>query len=99
MTPPRRKVFTYIQTVNHPFVQRSTCPSPAGQDVEKQVRELLETGRIVPSCSSYGAPVLFVPKPDECFRMCIDYRELKLTVKDTYPIPQIDDLIDDFEWG
>jgi hypothetical protein len=79
MTPPHQNVFGYIRTVKHPFVQRSAYPSPEGQEVEKQVRELLETGRIVPFRSSYGEPVLFVPKPDECFRMCIDYRELKLT--------------------
>jgi hypothetical protein len=56
---------------------------------------LLETGRIVPSASSYGAPVLFVPKPDGSLRMCIDYRELnKLTVRKKYPLPRIDDLMD-----
>jgi hypothetical protein len=98
MSPPGRNVFGYIRTVNHPFVQHSAYPSPEGQELEKQVRELLETGHIVPSCSSYGATVLFVPKPAECFRMCIDCRELKLTVKNTYPIPRIDELIDEFEW-
>jgi hypothetical protein len=68
---------------------------PERQEVEKQVKELLETGRIVPSSSSYGAPVLFVPKPDGSLRMCIDYRELnKLTVRNKYPLPRIDDLMD-----
>lgn len=65
------------------------------REVEKQVQELLEAGRIVPSSSSYGAPVLFVPKPDGSMRMCIDYRELnKITVKNKYPMPRIDDLMD-----
>ncbi len=68
---------------------------PERQEVDTQVKELLEAGRIVPSCSSYGAPVLFVPKPDGSLRMCIDYRELnKLTVKNKYPMPRIDDLMD-----
>ncbi|GKE59538.1 putative reverse transcriptase domain-containing protein, partial [Tanacetum coccineum] len=45
-----------------------------------------------------GAPVLFVKKKDESFRMCIDYRELnKLTVKNRYPLPRIDDLFDQLQ--
>jgi Reverse transcriptase (RNA-dependent DNA polymerase)/RNase H-like domain found in reverse transcriptase/Integrase zinc binding domain/Aspartyl protease len=68
---------------------------PERQELEKQVKTLLEAGRIEPSCSSYGAPVLFVPKPDGSLRMCIDYRALnKLTVKNKYPLPRIDDLMD-----
>ncbi|GJV76557.1 putative reverse transcriptase domain-containing protein [Tanacetum coccineum] len=60
-----------------------------------QLQELLEKGFIRPSSSSWGAPVLFVKKKDGSFRMCIDYRELnKLTVKNRYPLPRIDDLFD-----
>ncbi|GJW67601.1 putative nucleotidyltransferase, ribonuclease H [Tanacetum coccineum] len=48
---------------------------------------------IRPSTSPWGAPVLFVKKKDRSFKMCIDYRELnKLTVKNRYPLPRIDDL-------
>ena len=65
------------------------------EEAERQVKELLEAGRIVPSSSPYGAPVLFVPKPDGSMRMCIDYRELnKVTQKNKYPMPRIDDLMD-----
>jgi hypothetical protein len=50
---------------------------------------------IEPSRSLYGAPVLFVPKPDGSWRMCIDYRELhKITIRNKYPLPRIDDLMD-----
>ncbi|GJV95249.1 putative reverse transcriptase domain-containing protein [Tanacetum coccineum] len=51
-----------------------------------------------PSTSPWGAPVLFVKKKDGSFRMCIDYRELnKLTVKNRYPLPRIDDLFDQLQ--
>ncbi|GKE82806.1 putative reverse transcriptase domain-containing protein [Tanacetum coccineum] len=54
-----------------------------------------DRGFIRPSTSPWGAPVLFVKKKDGSFRMCIDYRELnKLTVKNRYPLPRIDDLFD-----
>ena len=55
---------------------------------------LLEKGLIEPSCSPYGAPVLFVKKKDGSMRMCIDYRKLNSTIKNLYPLPHIDDLLD-----
>ncbi|KAJ9523973.1 hypothetical protein QJQ45_022376 [Haematococcus lacustris] len=64
-------------------------------EVKKQVAELLAKGLIEPSSSPYGAPILFVQKKDGSLRMCIDYRALnKLTVRDRYPLPRIDDLFD-----
>ena len=43
----------------------------------------------------WGAPVLFVKKKDETLRLCIDYRQLnKITIKNKYPLPRIDDLFD-----
>ncbi|GJT59882.1 putative reverse transcriptase domain-containing protein [Tanacetum coccineum] len=63
------------------------------KELSKQLQELLEKGFIRPSSSPWGAPVLFVKKKDGSFRMCIDYRELnKLTIKNRYPLPRIDDL-------
>ncbi|GJU48884.1 putative reverse transcriptase domain-containing protein [Tanacetum coccineum] len=60
--------------------------------------EDLPGGFIRPSSSPWGAPVLFVKKKDGSFRMCIDYRELnKLTVKNRYPLPRIDDLFDQLQ--
>ncbi|KAJ9532073.1 hypothetical protein QJQ45_003746 [Haematococcus lacustris] len=64
-------------------------------EMKKQVAELLAKKLIEPSCSPYGAPVLFVEKRDGTLRMCVDYRALnKLTVRDRYPLPRIDDLFD-----
>ncbi|GJW55378.1 putative reverse transcriptase domain-containing protein [Tanacetum coccineum] len=63
-----------------------------------QLQELLEKGFIRPSSSPRGAPMLFVKKKDGSFRMCIDYRESnKLTVKNRYPLPRIDDLFDQLQ--
>ncbi|GJV92803.1 putative reverse transcriptase domain-containing protein [Tanacetum coccineum] len=65
------------------------------KELLKQLQELSDKGFIRPSSSPWGAPVLFVKKKDGSFRMCIDYRELnKLTVKNRYPLPRIDDLFD-----
>ncbi|GJT02040.1 putative reverse transcriptase domain-containing protein [Tanacetum coccineum] len=68
------------------------------QELSNQLKELQEKGFIRPSSSPWGAPVLFVKKKDGSFRMCIDYRELnKLIVKNRYPLPRIDDLLDQLQ--
>ncbi|GJV58143.1 putative reverse transcriptase domain-containing protein [Tanacetum coccineum] len=67
-------------------------------ELSNQLQELVDRGFIRPSTSPWGAPVLFVKKKDGSFRMCIDYRELnKLTVKNRYPLPRIDDLFDQLQ--
>ncbi|GJY14659.1 putative reverse transcriptase domain-containing protein [Tanacetum coccineum] len=92
---------------------RNRCPKKVKQEEVREVRGrayaikdaelkcpnvLLEKGFIRPSSSPWGAPVLFVKKKDGSFRMCIDYRELnKLTVKNRYPLPRIDDLFDQLQ--
>ncbi|KAJ9553882.1 LOW QUALITY PROTEIN: hypothetical protein OSB04_017927 [Centaurea solstitialis] len=71
---------------------------PEMQELSKQLEELLDKGFIRPSTSPWGAPILFVKKKDGSMRMCIDYRELnKLTVKNRYPLPRIDDLFDQLQ--
>ncbi|GJY54105.1 putative reverse transcriptase domain-containing protein [Tanacetum coccineum] len=68
------------------------------KELSVQLQELLEKGFICLSSSPWGAPVLFVKKKDGSFRMCIDYRELnKLTIKNRYPLPRIDDLFDQLQ--
>ena len=59
------------------------------------MQELLDAGAIRPSNSPWGAPVLFVKKPDGSLRFCVDYRALNAaTVKDRYPLPRAEDLMD-----
>ncbi|GKC15043.1 putative reverse transcriptase domain-containing protein [Tanacetum coccineum] len=68
------------------------------KELADQLQELFDKGFIRPSSSPWGAPVLFVKKKDGSLRMCIDYRELnKLTVKNRYPLPRIDDLFDQLQ--
>ncbi|GJZ15580.1 putative reverse transcriptase domain-containing protein [Tanacetum coccineum] len=68
------------------------------KELTEQLQELSDKGFIRPSSSPWGAPVLFVKKKDGSFRMCIDYHELnKLTVKNRYPLPRIDDLFDQLQ--
>nr|GEY92543.1 putative reverse transcriptase domain, ribonuclease H-like domain, aspartic peptidase domain protein [Tanacetum cinerariifolium] len=68
------------------------------QELSDQLQELADIGFIRPSTSPWGAPVLFVKKKDRTFRKCIDYWELnKLTIKNCYPLPRIDDLFDQLQ--
>ncbi|GKB73792.1 hypothetical protein Tco_0935204 [Tanacetum coccineum] len=78
-----------------PVTQAPYRLSPSGmQELSNQLQELTDKGFIRPSSSTWGAPVLCVKKKDGSFRMCIDYRELnKLTIKNQYPLPRINDHI------
>ncbi|GKD57044.1 putative reverse transcriptase domain-containing protein, partial [Tanacetum coccineum] len=82
-----------------PIAKSPYCLAPSElEELSGQLKELQDKGFIRPSSSPWGAPVLFVKKKDGSFRMCIDYRELnKLTVKNRYPLPRIDDLFDQLQ--
>ena len=68
------------------------------RELKEQLQDLLSKGFIRPSISPWGAPVLFVKKKDGTMRMCIDYRQLnKVTIRNKYPIPRIDDLFDQLQ--
>nr|GFC31958.1 putative reverse transcriptase domain-containing protein [Tanacetum cinerariifolium] len=73
--------------------------APSGmKDLSGQLKELSEKGFIRHSSLPWGAPILFVKKNDGSFRMGIDYQELnRLTVKNRYPLPRIDDLFDQLQ--
>ncbi|GKA88376.1 putative reverse transcriptase domain-containing protein [Tanacetum coccineum] len=73
---------------------------PEMKKLSGHLQDLLDKGFIRPGSSLWGAPVLFVKKKDGSFRTCIDYRELnKLTMKNRYPLPRIDDLFDQLYIG
>nr|KYP33810.1 Transposon Ty3-I Gag-Pol polyprotein [Cajanus cajan] len=64
-------------------------------ELKKQIEELQGKQFIRPSVSPWGAPVLLVKKKDGSMRLCVDYRQLnKVTIKNKYPLPRIDDLMD-----
>lgn len=96
--PPEREVDHAIETE-----PGATPPSKAPyrmsplelDELKRQLQELIDLGFIQPSKSPYGAPVLFVKKKDGSLRMCVDWRALnKITVKNKYPLPRIEELLD-----
>ncbi|GJR83731.1 putative reverse transcriptase domain-containing protein [Tanacetum coccineum] len=99
--PPTRQVEFQIDLVPGaaPVARAPYRLAPSEmKELSEQLKELSDKGFIRPSSLPWGAPVLFVKKKDGSFRMCIDYRELnKLTVKNRYPLPRIDDLFDQLQ--
>ena len=65
------------------------------QELKVQLQELLDMGFIRPSTSPWGAPMLFAKKKAKTLWLCIDYRKSnRVTIKNWYPLPRIDDLFD-----
>ncbi|GJY63681.1 putative reverse transcriptase domain-containing protein [Tanacetum coccineum] len=99
--PPSRKVEFRIDLIpgTMPVSKSPYRLAPTEmKELSNQLKELQEKGFIRPSSSPWGAPVLFLKKKDGSFRMCIDYRELnKLTIKNRYTLPRIDDMFDQLQ--
>ena len=96
--PPRRDVDFGIEL--HPGISPiSMTPHRMApvelQELRVQLQGLLDKGFIKPSTSPWGTPVLIAKKKGKTFRLCIDYRQLnRVTIKNRYPLPRIDDLFD-----
>nr|GFC46815.1 putative reverse transcriptase domain-containing protein [Tanacetum cinerariifolium] len=99
--PPTRQVEFQIDLIpgaTHVTRAPYRLASSEMKELSDQLEKLSDKGFIRPSSSPWGALVLFVKKKDGSFRMCIDYRELnKLTVKNRYPLPRIDDLFNQLQ--
>ena len=98
--PPARNVDHKIEVIpgsSTPFRPIYRLSLPELQTLRAELDDLLAKGHIQPSKSPYGAPILFIKKKDGTLRMCIDYRALnKVTVKNRYPLPRIDEMFDRF---
>jgi hypothetical protein len=96
--PPRRRVDHVIKVrlgVAPPTKDPYRMNHEELKELKVQLEELLTKGYIKPSKSTYGAPVVFVHKKDGTLKMCVDYKAFnKVTVKNRYPLPRIDDLFD-----
>ena len=99
--PPEREVDLSIEIVSGTTpisrVPYRMAPSEL-KELRLQLQELLDKGFIKPSVSPWGALILFVKKKDGTLRMCIDYRHInKVTMKNKYPLPRIEDVFDQFK--
>ncbi|MCI10837.1 RNA-directed DNA polymerase (Reverse transcriptase), partial [Trifolium medium] len=96
--PPVREVefFIDLHPGMGPISESPYRMAPAElTELKSQIEDLLGNGFIRPSVSPWGAPVLLVKKKDGKSRLCVDYQKLnKATIKNHYPLLQIDDLMD-----
>jgi len=95
--PPQRDIYHAINLTTGakpPYCGSYRLSPPEQQELQRQLHDYLQAGFLRPSNSQYGAPVLFVKKPDGSLRLFLDYRALNaVTIKDKTPVPNADDLI------
>jgi hypothetical protein len=92
---PLEHTIELIPSAKPPFRKNYRLSLVEFEELKKQVCDLLDKNILLPTMSPFGAPVLFIKKPDGRFRFCLDYRALNdITIKLRYPLPRIDDLLD-----
>ena len=97
MPPPRARDhgITLLPGSAPVAVRPYRYPAAHKDELERQCAAMLAQGIIRRSCSAFSSPVLLVRKPDGSWRFCVDYRALNaITVKDAFPIPVVDELLD-----
>jgi len=96
--PPKQEIQHEIQLMYDaplPNIGMYRLPVIDNKEIKKQIQELFEKGFIRPISSPCGSPIILVPKKDRTWRMCVDFKALnKITIKNRYPLPRIDDLLD-----
>lgn len=96
--PPKKEIVHDInlqQDAPLPNIRMYRLSALENAEIKKKVREMLKKRFIRPSTSPFGPPIFLVRKKDGSWRMCINYRALnKITIKNHYPLPRIDDLLD-----
>jgi hypothetical protein len=97
--PPHRQCDHTIplkQDATPPLTRPYRVPHKQKDEMEAQIKQLLANKVIQPSQSPYASPAILVRKKDKTWRLCVDYRKLNaLTIKNKYPIPVIEDLLDE----
>jgi hypothetical protein len=97
--PPSRQYDHYIPLVPGaiPVNSRPDRYSPFHKnEIEKQIKALLEAGLIVPSVSTFASPVLLVKKKDGTWRFCVDYRKINdLTINNRFPMPLAEEILEE----
>jgi len=97
-------VYHHIHTGDEAPVKQPArrLPIHYQREVGKLLEEMQQQGVVEPSCSPWASPIVLVRKKDGSLRFCVDYRKLnKITKKDSYPLPRVDDLLDslaDAQW-
>ncbi|KAK8933754.1 hypothetical protein KSP39_PZI015878 [Platanthera zijinensis] len=97
--PPKRDIDHRINLepgAHAPNLKPYRFPYYQKNEIERLIVEMLHKKQIRPSTSSFSSPVLLVKKKDGTWRFRVDYRALnKITIKDRFPIPTIDELLDE----
>jgi len=96
--PPKREIQHEIQFQQDcPLLNIGTYHMSIMENakIKRQIKDLVDKGLIRPSTSPCGSPIVLILNKDGTWRMCVDFRALnKITVNNQYPLPRIDDLID-----